>query len=47
MERAFPFVILGLGTVTAVVATIELFQYRKFRQAYVNAGILAGTKKEG
>jgi hypothetical protein len=38
---------LAFGAVTATVATIELFQYRKFRQAYVNAGILSGTKKEG
>ena len=34
------------GAVSLALAGMELYQYRKFRQAYVNAGILPGTKKK-
>lgn len=47
MQTVLPIAAIALGTVTAAVAVLEMVQYRKLRQAYVNAGILPGTKTEG
>ncbi len=44
MGKALPWLAIGLGTLLSVGAIVDLFEYRKFRQHYVNAGWLPGTK---
>ena len=47
MDKALPIIALSFGTVITAVALVDLLQYRKFRQYYVDSGWLPGTKTGG